>query len=134
MLCSLINPAFQRNKQLFVQSYKSIVFSFLLITSTSLSFIYLNYQNKFLHVGIAETISEDLFCELDKTQITSNIEIPAINLYFPDTINPSYFPDCEIQLLFTKLEEMPIDNPKSINKTLLDLNKKSFINVNFIKK
>jgi hypothetical protein len=37
-------------------------------------------------------------------------------------------------LSFTSLNEAPIDNPSSINKTLLDLNEKSFINVNFIKK
>lgn len=134
LLCSLINPAFHLNKQSFVQSYKSIIFSFLLITSISLSFIYLNYQNKFLHVGIAETITEDLSCDIEKTQIISNIEVPVLNLYFPNTINPLYFPDCEVQLLFTKLEETPIDNPSSINKTLLDLNQKSFINVNFTKR
>ena len=45
-----------------------------------------------------------------------------------------YFPDCEIELDFTNLDKTPIDNPSSINKTLLDLNQKSFINVNFIKK
>lgn len=134
LLGCLINPAFHINMQSFAHSYKSIIFSFLLITSISLSFIYLNYQNKFLHVGIAKTISEDLYCELDKTQITSNIEIPALNIYFLNTMYPSYFPDCEIQLLFTKLEEVPIDNPSSINKTLLDINQKSFINVNFTKK
>jgi len=37
-------------------------------------------------------------------------------------------------LSFTSLNEVPIDNPSSINKTLLDLNQKSFINVSFTKK
>ena len=60
--------------------------------------------------------------------------LAAISLYFSKNLNPTYFPDCEIELSFNSLNEAPIDNPSSINKTLLDLNQKSFINVNFIKR
>ena len=98
------------------------------------SFFVINYQNQFLHIGISETITNDLSCDLEKTQITSNHENPVISLYFLKNLNPTYFPDCEIELFFSSLNEVPIDNPSSINKTLLDLNEKSFINVNFIKK
>ena len=129
-----INPAFSLQSQLFVESYKTIIFSFLLLLSISLCFFVINYQNQFLHIGISETITNDLSCDLEKTQITSNNENPAIILYFSKNLNPTYFPDCEIELSFTSLNEAPIDNPSSINKTLLDLNEKSFINVNFIKK
>ena len=120
--------------QLFVESYKTITFSFLLLLSISLSFFIFNYQSKFLHIVIAQTIIDDLFCDLEKTQITSNLETPAISLYFSKNLTPMYFSDCEIELSFTSLDEAPIDNSSSINKTLLDLNQKSFINVNFIKK
>ena len=120
--------------QLFAESYKTIIFSFLLLISISLSFFVINYQNQFLHIGISETITNDLSCDLEKTQITLNHDYPAISLYFYKNLNPTYFPDCEIELSFTSLNEVPIDNPSSINKTLLDLNQKSFINVNFIKK
>ena len=129
-----INPAFSMQSQLFVDSYKTIIFSFLLLLSISLSFFVINYQNQFLHIGISETITNDLSCDLEKTQITSNNENPAIILYFSKNLNPTYFPDCEIELSFNNLNEAPIDNPSSINKTLLDLNQKSFINVNLIKK
>jgi hypothetical protein len=129
-----INPAFSLQSQLFVESYKTIIFSFILLLSISLSFFVINYQNQFLHIGISETITNDLSCDLEKTQITSNNENPAIILYFSKNLNPTYFPDCEIELSFASLNEAPIDNPSSINKTLLDLNEKSFINVNFIKK
>jgi hypothetical protein len=71
---------------------------------------------------------------LGKTQITSNHDNPAITIYFSKNLNPTYFPDCEIELSFTSLNEVPIENPSSNNKTLLDLNQKSFINVNFTKK
>ena len=134
LIICFINPVFSMQQQLFVESYKTIIFSFLLLLSISLSFFIVNYQSKFLHIGIAQTIIDDLSCELEKTQIISNLETPAISLYFSENLNPTYFPDCEIELSFTTLEEAPIDNPSSINKTLLDLNQKSFINVNFIKK
>ena len=134
VIISLVNPAFSMQSQLFVESYKIIAFSFLLLLSISLSFFAINYQNKFLHKGIAQTITDDLSCDLDKTEIVSNLENPTISLYFAKNLNPTYFPDCEIELAFTSLDETPIDNPSSINKTLLDLNQKSFINVNFIKK
>ena len=134
VIVCFINPAFSLQSQLFVESYKTIIFSFLLLLSISLGFFAVNYQNQFLHLGISETITNDLSCDLEKTQITSNQENPAISLYFSKNLNPTYFPDCEIELSFTSLNEAPIDNPSSINKTLLDLNEKSFINVNFIKK
>ena len=134
VIVCFINPAFSLQSQLFVESYKTIIFSFLLLLSISLGFFAVNYQNQFLHLGISETITNDFSCDLEKTQIISNQENPAISLYFSKNLNPTYFPDCEIELSFTSLNEAPIDNPSSINKTLLDLNEKSFINVNFIKK
>jgi hypothetical protein len=134
IIIGFINPAFSLQSQLFVESYKIIIFSFLLLVSISLSFFVINYQNQFLHIGISETITNDLSCDLEKTQITASDENPAISLYFSQNLNPTYFPDCEIELSFTSLNEAPIDNPSSINKTLLDLNQISFINVNFIKK
>ena len=129
-----INPAFSLQSQLFVESYKTIIFSFLLLLSISLGFFVINYQNQFFHIGISETITNELSCDLEKTQIISDNEKSAISLYFSKNLNPTYFPDCEIELSFTSLNEAPIDNSSSINKTLLDLNEKSFINVNFIKK
>ena len=134
VIICFINPAFSLQSQLFVESYKTIIFSFLLLFSISLGFFAVNYQNQFLHIGISETITNDLSCNLEKTQIISNQESPTISLYFSKYLNPTYFPDCEIELSFNSLNEAPIDNHSSINKTLLDLNQKSFINVNFIKK
>ena len=133
MIC-FVNPAFYMQSKLFVESYKIICFSFLLLHSISLFFFTVNYQSKFLHIGIAQTITDDLSCNLDKTEIISDLENPTISLYFFKNLKPMYFPDCEIELTFNRLDETPIDKPSSINKTLLDLNQKSFINVNFIKK
>jgi len=134
LFIGILNPAFSLQTQPFVESYKAIIVSFLLLLSISLGFLHLNYHNKFLHMGIASTIAKDLSCKLENTQIIANQEIPAMKIYFFKNISPSYFPDCEIEILFTSIEDTPIDNPSSINKTLLDLNQKSFINVNFTKK
>ena len=134
VIICFVNPAFSMQSQLFVESYKIVTFSFILLLSISLFFFTFNYQSKFLHKGIAQTITDDLSCNLDKTEIISNLENPTISLYFSKNLKPKYFPDCEIELTFSSLEETPIDKPSSINKTLLDLNQKSFINVNFIKK
>ena len=134
LFIGILNPAFSLQTQPFVESYKAIIVSFLLLLSISLGFLHLNYHNKFLHMGIASTIAKDLSCDLENTQIISNQQMPAMKIYFFKNISPSYFPDCEIEILFTSIEDTPIDNPSSINKTLLDLNQKSFMNVNFIKK
>ena len=45
----------------------------------------------------------------------------------------NFEPECNIQLTFTSLTDLPIDDINSVNKTILDLNKKSFININFKK-
>ena len=134
VIICFINPAFSMYLQPFVESYKTIIFSFLMLITISLTFFIVNYQNLFLHIGITQTITNDLSCDLERTQISLNLDNPAISLYFPKNLKPAYFPDCEIVLAITSLDEAPIDNPSSINKTLLDLNQKSFINVNFIKK
>jgi hypothetical protein len=134
IIICFINPVFSMQSHIFVESYKTIIFSFLLLLSISFGFFAFNYQNQFLHIGIFETITNDFSCNLEKTQIFLNHENFVISLYFSENLNPTYFPDCEIDLSFTSLNEAPINNLSSINKTLLDLNQKSFINVNFIKK
>ena len=45
----------------------------------------------------------------------------------------NFEPECNIQLTFTSLTDLPIDDINSVNKTTLDLNQKSFININFKK-
>ena len=42
-------------------------------------------------------------------------------------------PECNIQLTITSLTDLPINDINSVNKTILDLNQKSFININFKK-
>ena len=91
VIISLVNPAFSMQSQLFVESYKIIAFSFLLLLSISLSFFAINYQNKFLHKGIAQTITDDLSCDLDKTEIVSNLEHPTISLYFAKNLKTYVF-------------------------------------------
>ena len=47
-----------------------------------------------------------------KPEIISNLENPTISLYFPKNLKPTYFPDCEIELAFTSLDETPLITPQ----------------------
>jgi len=48
-------------------------------------------------------------------------------------VKPDYFSDCQIELRFSSFNKMPIEDSDSINKTILDMTTKSFININFNK-
>ena len=54
-------------------------------------------------------------------------------LFFSDKVKPDYFSDCQIELKFSSLDTMQIEDSDSINKTILDMTTKSFININFNK-
>ena len=54
-------------------------------------------------------------------------------LFFSDKIDPDYFSDCQIALTFSSIDSTPIDDREAINKTILDLTSKSYINLNFKK-
>ena len=54
-------------------------------------------------------------------------------LFFGDKVKPDYFSECVIELKFSSLDSTPIDDSKSLNKTILDLTTKSYININFKK-
>ena len=70
--------------------------------------------------------------EESKLKIIEN-ESPLLSLYFEDNIYLNFEPECNIQLTFTSLTDLPINDINSVNKTVLDLTQKSFININFKK-
>jgi hypothetical protein len=70
--------------------------------------------------------------EKSKLKVNEN-KSPLLSLYFEDNIYLNFEPECNIQLTFTSLTDLPINDINSVNKTILDLNKKSFININFKK-
>ena len=87
-----------------------------------------------LLVVVSQTIENDLKCSIEKSKlrIIEN-KSPLLSLYFEDNIYLNFEPECNIQLTFTSLTDLPINDINSVNKTVLDLTQKSFININFKK-
>ncbi len=134
ILFSLFNPVFFLQSQSIIEIHKTALFSFITIVSLSGGFFYYQYNDQLLSNVITKTLESDLNCSTEETKLEINDKSPSlISLYFEENIYPDFKPKCTIQLTFTPLNDLPIDDIKSINKTILDLNQKSFININFKK-
>ena len=83
---------------------------------------------------IYDTLKNDLNCDIKKAEFILEQNYPLdLMLFFSDKVKPDYFSDCQIELRFSPFDTMPIENSDSINKTILDMTTKSFININFNK-
>ena len=81
-----------------------------------------------------DTLKNDLNCDIKKSEFILEENYPLdLMLFFSDKVKPDYFSDCQIELKFSSLDTMPIEDSDSINKTMLDMTTKSFININFNK-
>ena len=89
---------------------------------------------KTLRFVIPDTLVNELNCDIQKTEFILEKDHPLdLMLFFSDKVNPDYFSDCKIALTFNSLDRTPIDDNEAINKTILDLTSKSYINLNFKK-
>ena len=134
ILLSFINPVLSFRPQSIVEAHKIALFSFIFIFSVTVCFFYYQYNDQLTHNVIAKTLEKDLQCKLveSKLKIDEN-NTALLRLYFNDNINPNFEPSCNIELTLTSLEDLPINDINSVNKTILDLNQKSFMNINFRK-
>ena len=83
---------------------------------------------------IYDTLKNDLNCDIKKSEFILEENYPLdLMLFFSDKVKPDYFSDCQIELKFSSLDTMQIEDSDSINKTILDMTTKSFININFNK-
>ena len=105
-----------------------------MMISMTAGFFYYQYNDQLMPNVIAQTLENDLKCLMEKSKLKINDnKSPLLSLYFEDNIYLNFEPECNIQLTFTSLTDLPIDDINSVNKTTLDLNQKSFININFKK-
>jgi hypothetical protein len=110
------------------------LFSFTMILSLTLGFFYTQYNNKLLQKVVTKTINEDFQCSIDRSKFKfMKNSSPILKLYFHDNVNLNEENMCYIQLTFTSLTDLPINDINSVNKTILDLNEKTFLNINFKK-
>ena len=91
-------------------------------------------MSKILSFVIPDTLVNDLNCDIQKTELILEEDYPLdLMLFFSDKVDPDYFSDCQIVLTFSPLDNTLINDSESINKTILDLTSKSYINLNFKK-
>ncbi len=134
ILVSLINPVFSLQEKSLTTVYKTISFSLILVVFFTSVFFYSQYKNKTLSPVIYDTLKNDLNCDIKKSEFILEENYPLdLMLFFSDKVKPDYFSDCQIELKFSSLDTMPIEDSDSINKTILDMTTKSFININFNK-
>ncbi len=134
ILVSLINPVFSVQERSLTAVYKTISFSLILVVFLTSVFFYSQYKNKTLSPVIYDTLKNDLNCDIKKSEFILEENYPLdLMLFFSDKVKPDYFSDCQIELKFSSIDSMPIEESDSINKTILDITTKSFININFNK-
>ena len=91
-------------------------------------------MSKTLRFVIPDTLVNELNCDIQKTEFILEKDHPLdLMLFFSDKIDPDYFPDCRVALTFSSIDSTPIDDRDAINKTILDLTSKSYINLNLKK-
>ena len=134
ILIGLINPFFYFQKQTSTDILKISLFSISLNTLLVLVFIYFYYKNLFIYEVIKSSIENDLNCNFETTKLVLGSNDTSI---VPDQLINNGILDnninCEILINFNTLDNMPIENYESLNKTGLDLPTRKFININFLK-
>tara|TARA_Y100000992_G_C21179033_1_gene449792 strand:- start:452 stop:886 length:435 start_codon:yes stop_codon:yes gene_type:complete len=134
ILASLINPVFSWQGKSLTAVYKTISFSLILVVIFTSVFFLSQYNNKRLSPVIYDTLKNDLNCDIKKSEFILEENYPLdLMLFFSDKVKPNYFSECQIELKFSSLDIIPIEDSDSINKTILDLTTKSLININFNK-
>ena len=134
IVASLINPVFSLQEKSLTAVYRIMSFSLILIVSFTFVFFLSQYNNKRLSPIIYDTLKNDLNCDMKKTEFILEENYPLdFMLFFSDKVDPDYFAECQIELKFSSLDTISIEDSDSINKTILDLTSKSFININFNK-
>ncbi len=134
ILASLINPIFFLQQKSITAVYKTISFSLILSLFFSMIFLYSQYRSKTLSFVIPDTLVNELNCDIQKTEFILEKDYPLdLMLFFSDKVDSDYLSDCQILLTFSSMDSTPINDIDAINKTILDLTSKSYINLNFKK-
>ena len=134
ILIGLINPFFYFQKQTSADIIKILLFSISLNALLVSVFIYFYYKNHFLHQVIKSSIENDLNCNFETTKlvlVSSDTSIMPDQLMNNLKLNNNI--SCEILINFNSLDNIPIENQESLNKTALDIQIRKFININFSK-
>ena len=134
ILVGLINPFFFFEKQSSVEVLKISLFSIYLNALLLLTFVFFQYKDHFTETVINTSIEKDFNCKLETTKIIiENINLNLSLSYLEYNGNIYINNSCKILIKLSSLDTIPIDNQESLNKTVLDLQLKKFININLSK-
>ena len=134
VIIGLINPFFYFQKQTSIEILKISLFSISLNALLVFSFILLQYKNYFIAEVIQSSIEKDFDCSFETTKLTmENIDPNIISNYLINNTKLVNNYTCELLIKFNSLDNMPIENQESINKTALDIQTRKFININLSK-
>ena len=127
----ILNPIFFKNNQSLLNIVKlSSISSSLLVLITIMN---LNYMHKNIWIadGIEEFINKNYECDRNYNLNITGINEPSLIFEFYENFKPSS--NCEIQVRASELNDMPIDNTNSTNKTFFNYSNGKKINLNFSK-
>lgn len=130
---SLINPFFIFEKQKIVSAHKVIIFSIMSIMTVSSVFFYHQYHHQLLHRTVPLALLDDFQCDIETTKISSKDNLHAISSHFYENMYSDINELCHVELSFTSLTDLPINDINSVNKTILSINQKLFLNLNIKK-
>lgn len=134
VIIGLINPFFYFQKQTSIEILKISLFSISLNALLVFSFILLQYKNYFIAEVIQSSVEKDFNCSFETTKLTmENIDPNIISNYLINNTKLANNYTCELLIKFNSLDNMPIENQESINKTALDIQTRKFININLSK-
>mgnify|MGYP006906866887 CR=1 FL=1 len=76
---------------------------------------------------------QDFQCDIQTTRLSSDQNSELLNYYFFENVNSEINQKCHVHISFSPLNELPISDTNSVNKTLLDVHQQLFINLNIKK-
>ncbi len=127
----ILNPIFFKNNQSLLNIVKlsSISSSLLvLITIINLNFM---HKNIWIADGIEEFINTNYECDRNYNLNITGINEPSLIFEFYENLKSTS--NCEIRVRASELNDMPIDNTNSTNKTFFNYSNGKKINLNFSK-
>ena len=130
---ALISPVLIFQKQSLINTQKITTFSLLAIYTISLVFFHSQYNKYLIHNVISKSLVNDFGCKIDNTKISLSQKKDVLSLFYIKNLETNFKHNCSVKINFTTLNDLPISDIKSVNKTYFDIDMKSFMNLNIKK-
>lgn len=132
LLIIIINPLFYRNNHSLLSIIKVSTISSLFIIFFTLINLVILHEKIWISKGIKESIEQNYECKNDYNLNIEGIDEPS--LYFEFYENFKSYSECSIKVTATNIDDVPINNISSFNKSFFNYSNGKKINLNFSKK